>query len=96
SSLANFRKVVGLLGDSGKRYKDHLKTLLKRCDILPTSLESLAANRSAPTLETLLHVMLSLEVAGVMFGKRSIKGLYCYPSAAEKEMEEVVVLIYQG
>ena len=33
-------------GGPKKRYKDHLKTLLKQCNIPPTALESLAADRN--------------------------------------------------
>ena len=32
-------------GGQKKRFKDHLKTLLKQCNISPTALESLAADR---------------------------------------------------
>ena len=33
-------------GGQKKRHKDHIKTILKKCDINPCNLESLAANRS--------------------------------------------------
>ena len=33
-------------GGPKKRHKDHIKTILKKCDINPSSLESLAADRS--------------------------------------------------
>ena len=32
-------------GGQKKRYKDHIKTLLKKCDIKPPALESLAVDR---------------------------------------------------
>ena len=33
-------------GGQKKRHKDHIKTILKKCDINPSTLESLAADRS--------------------------------------------------
>ena len=40
--LATGRRAAG---GPRKRYKDHIKTSLKKCDIQPTQLEALASNR---------------------------------------------------